>query len=222
MVAAIPVALNNRANLRVFLVMRLALSLAVLTACGGSGDRTYSLDELPVLEWTSGIPVHGNGKLVVSSSLVAPRDWSTVKGHAIFTCDDCTLGDDRAHVLPDLAPGGVEIGRIALGRVDARADFADGRMHLSSALRSDDFELDAEVDAVLAQNTRDTRLDGCIRFRALDALKTRDPKLYSLVETMTGNPSEDGLFAITISGTLGAIRAAFHDCDLERYRSSAR
>lgn len=199
--------------------MRLVLSLAILTACGGSDVRTYTLDELPVLEWTSGIPVHGDGKLVVSNSLVAPRDWSTVKGHATFTCNGCTLGDDRTKVLPDLVPGGVQVPPIALDRVDARADFADGRMHLSSTWRSGELELDAEINGVLAERADDTQLDGCIRLRALD---TRDPKLRSVIEAMIGGPAPDGSHVVTLGGTLGAMTIKPEVCDIERYRSSAR
>lgn len=42
-----------------------------------------------------GLPVAGNGWLAVSESLVAPAEWSSLRGHATFSCEGCTTSSLR-------------------------------------------------------------------------------------------------------------------------------
>src|SRR5262249_20226948 len=143
--------------------------------------------------WTMGLPVSGDGKLVVSTSLVDPRDWSKVDGHATFSCDDCTLGDDATPLRfrePIWDTDRIDFSHLALDGVQATAEFADGRVHLTSRWRSDEFELDARIDGELGVTSGETKLAGCVRFRPTEELLRRRPKMYAVVTT-TGAATDD-------------------------------
>jgi len=199
---------------------RLATSLALLAACGARSDeRSYSLEELPVREWTLGLPVSGNGRLVVTSSLVAPSDWSVVKGHATFTCDGCTLGDDTTQMQLPLPPNtwignAIDFGHLTLDTVGARADFGDGRMHFESYWRSPELELDARVDGELHETAGETQVVGCVRFRPTEALERRDPKLYAIATTTGAPRDEAGWFFIQLEGSLRDLRRLGTRCQI--------
>ena len=177
--------------------------------------RSYSLEDLPVEEWTLGLPVRGDGTLFVMLPLLDPDDWSDVRGHVRFTCNDCTLGDDHAKMkLGDDYFGDIEFGHLTVGNVCSEIDFDDGRMTMTTTWRSDDFTLDAKIDGVLAKRADDIELDGCIAFRGTDALLRRDPKTHAFVST-TGAPlDEHGNYTIKIEGTLGGMKNLGKTCEL--------
>ncbi|HEY5944077.1 MAG TPA: hypothetical protein VIV40_01235 [Kofleriaceae bacterium] len=194
-------------------------AVLLVVGCSGRSDRVYPLDDLPVRDWTLGLPVSGDGKLVVSRSLVDPRDWSTVTGHAVFTCNGCTLGDDHTAMKidnpwADDPSTGVDFGHLTFDTVNARADFANGRMRLDAQWRSQDFELDATIDGVLAKTAGETTLDGCVRFRPTEALRVRDPKLYAVVSVTGASTDDDGWYNIKIGGTLGEMKSLGAVCRL--------
>jgi hypothetical protein len=193
--------------------MRLPLVLAV-AACGPSPQpQIYTLASLPIEEWTLGLPVHGDGRLVV---VLFPRhitDWSRATGFVDFKCDRCTLGDDKAKMHVE-GFGDAEFGHITFDSVRARADFADGRVHLVVRWRSPDMTLDADVKGTLAPAPEDIALDGCVVFAPTDALLRRDPKTHAVV-SLTGAPlREDGRYTIRIEGTLGKMRKLAQLCDV--------
>ena len=184
--------------------------LLALFGCS-SPLQIYSLDELPVEDWTGGLPVRGDGKLLVALS--QRGDWSAARGVVGFTCDDCTLGDDRAKLdLGDF--GAVEFQHLTFDTVRMRAEFRDGLVRVTSQWRSRDMTLDADIDGVLAPRAEDIELAGCVVFRPTDALRERDPRMHSLL-SVTGAPSDDdGQFYIRLSGTLGAMRRRGEICEL--------
>lgn len=192
--------------------MRL-LVLAALAGCSSPAPQIYMLSSLPIEEWTLGLPVHGDGRLVVA---LVPReitDWSRATGFVDFTCDGCTLGDDKAKMHLD-AYDDIEFGHITFDSVRARADFADGRMHLVVHWRSRDMTLDADVKGTLAPAAEDVVLDGCVVFAPTDALLRRSPQTHAMVTT-TGAPlREDGRYTIRIDGTLGKMRRLAQLCDV--------
>jgi hypothetical protein len=187
--------------------------LAALVACSSpSRERTYALDELDVQRFTLGLPVDGDGKLVVSESLVAVTDWSAARGHATFDCDGCTLGDDRATV-PGFWGSDVPFGHVTFDTVAARVDFADGRMHATSQWHSPDFELVGKLDGTLAKQNDDIELQGCIKFRPTDELLARDPKLYAVFSTTGAERDNAGWFAIAIEGRIGDLKRFARRCE---------
>jgi hypothetical protein len=171
----------------------------------------YQLEELPVRDWTLGLPVYGDGTLRVSKSLVGIDDWSKVKGHAIFNCDGCTLGNGRTPMHIE-GLGDADFTSITFDEVDARADFADGHMHLVSSWRSDALELDARVDATLAKTVADSQVDGCVIFRPTEDLLERDPKMYALISTTGAERDEAGWFMIKLSGPFGSMKRQAQTC----------
>jgi hypothetical protein len=189
------------------------LFVLLLVGCSpSSSERVYSLDELPVREWTLGLPVSGDGTLRVSKSLLAVDDWSQAKGHVIFNCDGCELGDNYARMQLGEPIGDIPFSYLAFDELSARADFADGRMHLTSRWRSPEFELDARVDATLAKTAADSRIDGCVVFRGTDVLRERDPKLHALIGVTGANVNEAGWFIIAIDGTFGDMKPLARTC----------
>lgn len=198
------------------------LGVTVLaTACSQpSNTRTYELDDLPVTEWTAGLPVNGDGRLVTKLLPPEPIDWSRVTGSAVFTCDGCTLGDDETPLrisswITD-APDGIYFSHLTFDTVRARADFAEGRVRFTSQWHSSEVVLDAEVHGELAPRAADTRLDGCVVFRPLDALLRRDPRMHALLSMTGASTDEHGDFTIKLEGTLGDMRRFAKPCSVER------
>ena len=195
--------------------MRLAFACVLLAAC--TQEHYYAIDELPVTEWTSGLPLAGDGHMTVWIAR-PPNDWSKAVGFVRFRCTDCKLGDDEAQIhVPMLGDdSGVEFGHIAIDKLTADADFADGRMKLDVEARSDDFALEARIDGILAPRADDIELDGCIVFRPTEALRERAPKTHDVI-SLTGAPLHtDHMFHITIGGTLGNMRRLGQVCSLVR------
>lgn len=198
--------------------MRLALLL--LVAC--KDEHVYALEDLPVEAWTGGLPVEGDGRLIVwLAQPDAPR-WTNAVGFVRFRCDDCRLGDGIAKLqvsgLEDVTDGGLAFPGLDLGSVTAAAAFAGGHVTLTTTWRSDDFVLDAKVRGDLAPAAEDIVLRGCVRFRASDALRARDPKMHAIAVT-TGAPlAADGAFTIELAGTLGNMRRLPRVCELEQVR----
>jgi hypothetical protein len=195
--------------------MRMVIALTALCAC--SSDRTYALGELDAKHYTFGLPVTGTGKLVVSESLVAPDDWSTVHGVAAFGCDDCVLGDDRTGV-GDLFGFGSDIpfGHIAFDSVYGRAELADGKLSVRVEWRSADLDLVASIDGTLAKRADDIQLHGCVTWRPAAALRERDPKLYALFSVLGAPVDDAGWFHVEVQGTVGDPRRLALPCTVAR------
>jgi hypothetical protein len=187
-------------------------------ACSSSApERTYWLDDLH-LDKAIGLPVTGDGKLVVSRSLIDPSDWSNVTGHATFLCEDCAIGDDRATLHLDdwywSMPGGADlyVGRLAFPAIEARADVTAGRVHATATTTSPDVEIAIRIDGTLAKTIADSDLNGCIRFRPTAALQARDPKLYSLLNMTGASQDAQGWFHIALEGRAGSLKRLAKPC----------
>ncbi len=191
-----------------------SLLLLAIAACGHRAT-TYDLDDLPVTAWTAGLPVRGDGQLLVTLVPLHPSDWSHVTGTVDFACDGCTLGDDRAKLdIPswDGDDRGVPFGHLTFDTVRAHAAFAGGHVHLTSHWRSSEFVLDADVSGTLAPAADDIEISGCVAFRVLEPLRRRDPKLHALL-SITGAPiDERGTYHIKLAGTLGKLKRLGRDC----------
>jgi hypothetical protein len=186
------------------------LWLVIASAC----SPTYTLDELPITEWTAGLPVSGDGELVVNLWGPHPDDWRYAVGEVMFACRDCVLGDDHAKL--DIAfwdEKAIDFGRLALGDVGMCAAFEGGRVDIVARWRSVEFELDAHVRGVLARDASNTELDGCVVFRGLEPLRARDPKVDAMVSLAGAPRDETGRFAIKIEGTLGEMKRLAQLCE---------
>ena len=191
--------------------MRTLAMLAALIACGSPTERSYTLGELDLARYTFGLPVTGDGTLVVSTSLIKPRDWSTATGQVRLSCDSCTLGDDHAPARGIMyGPPGttVEFGHLTFDSVEARADITDGHIAGHARLRSPDLELDAKVGGTFV------RLDVCVRYRPTDALLARDRRLHALLSMLGVERADDGWFYITVDGAASDVRARSLRCEV--------
>src|SRR6185436_922681 len=67
--------------------------LVLLCACNAP-LVVEDVSDLPIREWTLGLPVTGECYLL---GVIARdgNDWSTARGGAFFICHDCTLGNDK-------------------------------------------------------------------------------------------------------------------------------
>jgi hypothetical protein len=190
-----------------------------LAACGSAQtDRVYRLADLPVREWTLGLPVSGDGTLTVRIEPPQPSEWTAVHGQVDFACDGCTLGDDQTKL--DLRRFGeffgepARFGRLELGTVRAHVVFGDGQMKMTSRWRSRELVLDAEVRGTLAPRAKDIAIDGCVVFHATRALEQRDPVMFAMVETTGAPRNASGDFTIKLEGTVGAIKRLGKECSL--------
>jgi hypothetical protein len=129
-------------------------------------------------------------------------------------CEGCELGDNYAQMQLGEPIGNVPFSYLRLDEVTARADFADGHMHLVSRWRSSDFELDARVDATLEKRAADSRIEGCVVFRPTEGLLERDPKMYALISTTGADKNDAGWFTIGIEGPYGDMRRLAKSCRL--------
>ena len=164
------------------------------------------LDDLH-LDKAIGLPVSGDGKLVVSKSLIDPADWAKVSGHATFLCEDCAIGDDHATLGSDLY-----FGRIAFPAIEARADVTSGRVHATATTTSPDVEISIRLDGTLAKNLEDSDVNGCIRFRPTAALKERDPKMFALLSVTGADQDDQGWFHIALEGRAGSMKRLAKPC----------
>src|SRR5688500_6347719 len=96
--------------------MRLGLIPLFLTAC--TSEHVFELDELPVEEWTGGLPVEGDGRLLAWLAR-EPDDWSTAVGYVRFRCEDCRLGDGLAKMTVPGFDEAITFPGIELGSVTA-------------------------------------------------------------------------------------------------------
>ncbi|HEY4182153.1 MAG TPA: hypothetical protein VGM90_35160 [Kofleriaceae bacterium] len=180
-----------------------------------STAKTYSLAELPVTEWTGGLPVSGHGTLVVDLAPQQPTDWSTATGRVDFTCDGCRLGDDATKIATGtsknartnaFAGDGIWFGHLDFTVAKAHVDFAAGKVHVTVQLRSPDLVLDSSVTGTLAPAAADIAIDGCIAFHPTNELSTRDPKTYAVISTTGASLDESGNYTIQLAGTVGAMK----------------
>jgi len=101
--------------------------LVLLCACNAP-LVVEDVSDLPIREWTLGLPVTGEGYLL---GVIAREgnDWSTARGGAFFICHDCTLGNDKTkldftHTTLDTAfweeNSGIDFGHLEFDRVVAK------------------------------------------------------------------------------------------------------
>jgi hypothetical protein len=195
--------------------------LMMLGAC--RDEHVFPLDELPVEAWTGGLPIEGDGRLLVWLAH-AQNDWSNAVGFVRFRCEDCRLGDGLAKMRVPGYDEGMVFPGIELGSVYAALDFAEGEVNLTTTWRSGDFVLEAKVIGKLAKRAEDIALEGCVRFGPTAGLRERDPRMHAIVVT-TGASQIEGerekeheVFAIEIGGTLGTMRRLGKVCSLEQVR----
>jgi hypothetical protein len=192
---------------------RLIAALA-LAACGSHDNRhVYALIDLPIDRWTAGLPLDG-GTLTVDLSQDPEHvaDWSRVTGVALLACHDCRLGDDQT-AIHDVGPlgGDLAFGHVTIDDATARADFRDGRVHVTGAMHGD-VEVQLTVDGKLAARGADTILTGCLAFAPSERLRARDEKLYDAALLLGAPRGADGRYTIAISGTLGSLRMMGQAC----------
>jgi hypothetical protein len=178
------------------------------------------LATLPTEDWFA-LPARGT--VVVDARVVVPidhgrRDLRRARGHIGLRCDGpCQVGDDVARLAAAgaaaIAPDGIAFGHLSLDGLDVELTIADGHARVTRfALASPDLELSVELDASLDRGLDAARLRGCVRFRATEALRARDPRLHGLLALLGSQVDDRGRASLAIDGTFGAPRVAPRPC----------
>lgn len=179
--------------------------------------RQVPLQDMPIIaETLAGLPMSGLADVAID--LTIPRAGGTPKykamsGSITASCPaGCFLGDGTSQLaFGEL--GKVEFGRVALGVVDVRAVIRDGHLTMDHFdMTSPDLELHVRLRIDFAETVEASVIDGCIWFKATDALRIREPKTFAVLST-TGAPVDAaGFSSIQLGGRVGGIKRLGQNC----------
>jgi len=206
------------------------LVLSTLLAACSSGKQAspphqarYKLEALPYLAFTMGLPISGQTSVKVDSTLLGVTDWTTAHGVASIRCDGCRVGNDVARLQvtkPATTSEGLPFGHLELGQGSLSVGFAGGALLFEGELQSPELELHATVTGTAAKVLGDTRITGCVQFRATEALRQRDPETYAVVLATGAVTDAEGWSTITIEGTIDHPRRLGKTCAMPRVARS--
>lgn len=172
-----------------------------------------------------GLPM--TGKLQIALDAAIPNTTSRTgkialdlrKGQASaeLACPaGCTVGDGKSRLQLTTSNagqqkfldqgGGIEFGTIHLDSFVARAELRGGMLELTRfETRSGDGELRVAASLALDEDLASSKLTGCLRFHASEALRQREPKTDAAISTI-GPLGPDGLFHVKLDGALRTLR----------------
>ena len=152
---------------------------------------------------------------------------ATATGELALSCTDCRIDYDPrgrgVRVGPiaidrsgSAGPRSAGDGRrgVSIDRLDARVAIANGRVSITSwRLASRDVRLEVALDVQVAPHLDDSAVTGCVAFAPTAALRARDPRLASMLQTSGATLGADGLYQIRLAGTLGDVKKLGQVCD---------
>lgn len=188
--------------------------------------RAVPLQDMSIVaETLGGLPM--NGLADVSIDLTVPKQggvprYREANGTIAASCPTgCTLGDGQAKLAAHGAAFG--FGHLAFDKIDGRIDVHGGRVDLSQLeITSQDLALHARLRIDLADTFDAAAIDGCVWFKAGDSLGEREPKTYAVLMTTGATPRADGMFELTVAGTIGQLKLLAKPCEVPATASAAR
>lgn len=187
------------------------------------GGKQVSLADLPMISGAIGLPMTGTGDVAID--ITVPKvdgkpDYARATGSASINCTKCQLGDDKTKLklgsskrAAAFVGDGLEFSHLTIDRLDAKVTVGDGKLDLTSwKLSSPDLEVEVSLSMKLATKFRDSSVSGCVRFKATEALKTRDPKMHALLSLTGAMRGADGFEHIQLEGTGRDIRRLAREC----------
>lgn len=142
----------------------------------------------------------------VSIDVTIPRHGDTnlyggARGSVAIGCARCTLGQPGWAV--QTAAARIPFGQLDLGRVELRAELADGILRLEQgAADSKDLTVRSALTIRLADQLDASTLDGCVRFKPDPSLAQRAPETHAALVTTGAALGPDGFYSIKLGGTL--------------------
>lgn len=186
-----------------------------------------ALGDLPFVDWI-GLPASGRADISIDVRVPndhGERDFRGATGKIHLRCAPCRVGDDNAM----LKTGGqlpfgseLEFGYLDFDRAETTIVLANGHAKVQQwTVASPDVSIELLLDAELARNIADSRIEGCLRFKESPTLEARRPKTNAVVN-LTGAPrGPDGFFSIRLTGTMGAMQRQAKICDGSAHPSDA-
>ncbi len=185
------------------------------------GGKQVSLADLPMVAAKLGLPVTGTADISIdlSTPKAAQMDYTKTTGSISIGCTKCQIGDDvtRLHVAGKpanaFAAEGIAFGHLAVDSLEAKLTAANGKLELTSwKLASPDLALEVSLSITFDRVLMKSEVDGCIRFKATDALQKRDPKMYALLVLTGAASGADGFQHIKLRGQLSHVKRLSAEC----------
>jgi type II secretion system protein N len=206
------------------------ISGAVRLAGGKLAGVTMTIDDVaagtvPGLAGVVGLPVGGKLDGEVDFDL-ADGDARQAEGKVSISCKaDCTIGDGVAKIYPKARPGsaaaafgaqGMTVAKLLLHDWSAEMTLSKGKLDLAKFdFHSDDGEIFADFHAQIQKTLKDSPVTGCIKFKASEVLKKREPKFGNGLD-VTGAPlGPDNYYYVKLTGTLGDVKRRPEICSLD-------
>ncbi|MCE9577649.1 MAG: type II secretion system protein GspN [Deltaproteobacteria bacterium] len=181
-------------------------------------------ETVPGLAGVVGLPV--GGKLDGEVSLELPKgDARQAEGKVDIGCKaNCTIGDGVAKIYPkgktaaSAAWGkeGMTVAKLLLHDWSAEMTLVKGKLDITKfEFHSDDGEIFVDFHAQIQKVLKDSPVTGCIKFKASEVLKKREPKFGNGLD-ITGAPlGPDNYYYVKLAGTLGDVKRQPFICSLD-------
>lgn len=181
-------------------------------------------ETVPGLAGVVGLPI--GGKLIGEIDLELPKgDARQAEGKVDLGCkSNCTIGDGVAKIYPkgksaaSAAWGkeGLTVAKLLLHDWTAEMTLVKGKLDLTKFdFHSDDGEVFVDFHAQIQKSLKESPVTGCIKFKASDVLKKREPKFGNGLD-VTGAPlGPDNYYYVKLAGTLGDVKRQPFICSLD-------
>lgn len=174
--------------------------------------KSIAAKKVPQLQG-SGVPLRGT--LSARIDLSSPNGkMADTNGTISLECNSCSFGDGKARLLippamitdPTMRPflaQGIRMPKIALGQPSFLVTVENGVARFDSAhTRSPDIELYIDGSVNLQDNMAFSLLNGYLRFKITEKLKSRSPEFQLLDSFLAKGKRADGYVGLSVSGML--------------------
>ena len=180
--------------------------------------KGVSLATLPTMEW---FLLPALGEIDVDIDIKTPQGLPSATGSIAIACPKgCQIGDDKTRLKPKddraaaFAPDGFAFGHVDIGTVNVVIDVGNGKATIKTwELVSKDLEVKVTGSMELGKTMADSRVDGCVRFKASPALQARDATTAAVLATTGAALGQDGYNHIRVEGPVSGLRYMARDCD---------
>jgi type II secretion system protein N len=203
-----------------------AFKLSDVTSSGDDGtevkiDRKgVPLRDMDLAAYFGGLPLSGMADIAIDLKVpksAGAEDFRQAKGTITIACpNSCQIGDDQTKLSLNPkagAMGELSFGHLLLDKFEMKMDVADGHAKLSQwEVQSNDVTLQVTLDVELGRTVKESKVNGCVRFKPSDDLAKRDPKTATVLSATGATRGADGMYSIKLEGTVGHRKAIGMPC----------